>query len=57
MVGVLDVVNRATILTGQDFNLSPITGAAICFLVITIPMTRLTDWLVKRDAARMRADG
>ena len=57
VVGVLDVVNRATILKGQDFNLTYLTGAAICFLVITIPMTRLTDWLVKRDAARMRAYG
>jgi polar amino acid transport system permease protein len=55
VVGVLDVVNRATILKGQDFNLTYLTGAAICFLIITIPMTRLTDWLVKRDAARMRA--
>jgi polar amino acid transport system permease protein len=57
VVGVLDVVNRATILKGQDFNLTYLTGAAICFLIITIPMTRLTDWLVKRDAARMRAYG
>ncbi len=43
VVGVLDVVNRATILKGQDFNLTYLTGAAICFLIITIPMTRLTD--------------
>ena len=57
VVGVLDVVNRATILKGQDFNLTYLTGAAICFLIITIPMTRLTDYLVKRDAARMRAYG
>ena len=39
------------------FNLSPILGAGLCFLVITIPLARFTDWLVKRDAARMRAYG
>ena len=55
VVGVLDVVNTATILKGQYFNLSFMTGAALFFLVITIPLTRLTDYLVKRDQARMRA--
>ena len=49
VVGVLDVVNRATILKGTYFNLSSITGAAVCFLIITIPLTRFTDWLVARD--------
>ncbi len=57
VVGVLDIVNRATILKGQDFNLSYVTGAAVCFLIITIPLTRLTDYLVRRDQARMRAYG
>ena len=57
VVGVLDIVNRATILKGQDFNLSYLTGAAVFFLVITIPMTRLTDYLVVRDQRRMRAQG
>jgi polar amino acid transport system permease protein len=57
VVGVLDIVNRASILKGQDFNLSYVTGAAVCFLVITVPMTRFTDWLIKRDQARMRANG
>jgi hypothetical protein len=34
-----------------------VTGLGICFLVITIPMTRLTDYLVKRDQQRMHAGG
>lgn len=57
IVGVLDIVNRATILKGQDFNLSYMTGAAVAFLVITVPLTRLTDYLVRRDQARMHAGG
>jgi polar amino acid transport system permease protein len=55
VVGVLDIVNRATILKGTYFNLSFVTGAAVCFLIITIPLTRLTDFLIQRDQARMRA--
>jgi len=57
IVGVLDIVNRATILKGQDFNLSYMSGAALAFLVITVPLTRFTDFLVRRDQARMRAGG
>lgn len=57
IVGVLDIVNRATILKGQDFNLSYMSGAALAFLAITVPLTRFTDFLVRRDHARMRAGG
>jgi polar amino acid transport system permease protein len=55
VVGVLEIVNRATILKGTYFNLSFVTGAAVAFLIITIPLTRLTDYLIRRDQARMRA--
>jgi polar amino acid transport system permease protein len=55
VVGVLDVVNRATILKGEYFNLSFITGAAVFFLIVTIPLTRFLDYLIKRDQARTRA--
>jgi polar amino acid transport system permease protein len=55
VVGVLDIVNRATILKGAYFNLSFVTGAAVAFLIITVPLTRLTDYLIQRDQARMRA--
>jgi polar amino acid transport system permease protein len=57
IVGVLEIVNRATILKGTYFNLSFITGAAVFFLVVTIPLTRFTDYLIKRDQSRMRANG
>ena len=57
IVGVLEIVNRATILKGTYFNLSFITGAAVFFLVVTIPLTRLTDYLIKRDQSPMRANG
>ena len=53
-IGVLDALNVATVQAGNTFNYSPVIGVALCFLVITIPMTRLVDWLVERDRRRMR---
>jgi polar amino acid transport system permease protein len=57
VAGVLEGFNVARIYAGNNFNLSSVTGLGICFLVVTIPMTRLTDYLVKRDQQRMTAGG
>jgi polar amino acid transport system permease protein len=40
-----------------SFNFTPFVGAALCFLVITIPMTRFTDWLLERQRRRRMAGG
>ena len=37
------------------FNFTPVVGAAICFLAITLPLTRFTDWLVARQRKRRQA--
>ena len=55
VAGVLEGFNLARIYAGNHFNLSSVTGLGICFLVITIPMTRFTDYMVKRDQRRMQA--
>ena len=57
IIGVLDGFRRAQIYAGTEFNLTPFTVLALCYVVITFPMTRLTDRLLKRDTARMRAGG
>jgi polar amino acid transport system permease protein len=54
-IGLLEGFNRARIYAGNRFNLSPVVGLGLCFVVITIPMARLTDYLVERDQRRMRA--
>lgn len=54
-VGMLEVFQQAVLLKGRFFNLSPVTGAALCYLVITVPFTRLVDYLVKRDRERTSA--
>jgi polar amino acid transport system permease protein len=55
VIGVLDGFRRAQIYAGTYFNLTSFTGLALCFVVITIPMTRLTDRLLERDQRRMAA--
>jgi polar amino acid transport system permease protein len=55
VVGVLEGFRRAQIYSGTHFNLSSVTVLGLLFLVITIPMTRFTDYLLERDQRRMRA--
>jgi polar amino acid transport system permease protein len=57
IIGVIDGFRRAQIYAGQHFNLTSFTGLALCFVVITFPMTRFTDRLLKRDQRRMAARG
>ncbi len=57
VLGTLEAFNRARIYANTNANFSAFTGVALCFVVITIPLARLTDWLVERDQARMRANG
>jgi polar amino acid transport system permease protein len=48
---------RAQRASAGTFNFTPFVGAAVCFLVITIPMTRFTDWLLERQRRRRMAGG
>ncbi len=48
---------EAQISSAATFNFTPFVGAALCFLVITIPMTRFTDWLLERQRRRRQAGG
>jgi len=48
---------RAQRFSAGDFNFTPFVGAAVCFLIITIPMTRFTDWLLERQRRRRMAGG
>ncbi|HEX2053472.1 MAG TPA: amino acid ABC transporter permease [Actinomycetota bacterium] len=57
LIGVLEGFNRARIFSGNRFNLSPVVGLGLCFVIITIPMARLTDRLIEADQRKMRAAG
>ena len=52
---VAEAFLKGQIYQAGDFNFTPIVGVALCFLVITLPMTRLTDWLLSRQRRRRQA--
>jgi polar amino acid transport system permease protein len=52
VLGVRDAVREAQIYTARTFNYSSLIAAALLFLVATIPMARLTDYVTKRDRQR-----
>jgi polar amino acid transport system permease protein len=55
-IGVVELFRTAQIKQAANFNFTPYLAVALVFLVITLPLTRITDWLIARDAAR-RASG
>ena len=52
LLGPVEILRRSQIDTARLFNFTPYVGAAIVFLSLTIPMTRLADWLVSRQRRR-----
>jgi polar amino acid transport system permease protein len=55
-IGPIEAFRRAQIKVAADFDFTPYLAAALLFLLITIPMTRLTDWLVARERRRTMAN-
>lgn len=52
VLGVRDAVREAQIYTAQTFNYSSLIAAALLFLLATIPMARLTDYVARKDRER-----
>jgi len=57
VLGVVEVLNQASINEAADFNGTHYLVAATLFVAITIPLARFTDWLVARDRRRRQAAG
>jgi polar amino acid transport system permease protein len=57
LLGVAEAFNVSRSASTRLFNQTPIVVAGLCFLAVTIPQTRLVDWLTKRDQARLSAKG
>jgi polar amino acid transport system permease protein len=57
ILGLVDGFNQARGIAANAFNLSAVTIVAILFVLITIPQARLVDWLMERDAQRMKSGG
>ncbi len=52
VLGIRDAVREAQIYTARTFNYSSLIAAAFLFLIATIPMARLTDYMTKKDRER-----
>ncbi|MFN8168125.1 MAG: amino acid ABC transporter permease [Candidatus Nanopelagicales bacterium] len=57
VLGVYEGVRQAQIYTSESFNFTPFVVAAAIFLVVTIPLTRVTDRVLARAIARQNAQG
>ena len=55
VLGAIDAIRAAGIETAQSFNFTPYVVAGALFVALTIPLTRFTDWLTrKQDRARVQ---
>ena len=54
-IGVVEIFRTAQIEQAAYFNFTPYMVVALVFLVVTIPLTRLTDRLIARDRRRAAA--
>ncbi|MGH3422793.1 MAG: amino acid ABC transporter permease, partial [Streptosporangiaceae bacterium] len=55
VLGAIEANQAAQIYASTVFNYSSFTVAAILFLILTIPLARFTDHLIRRDQARRLA--
>lgn len=57
ILGPVEVLRAAQIEVSANFNYTPYVVAALLFVLLTLPLTRLTDWLQQRSARRRSASG
>ncbi len=55
ILGIVEAVQSAQIDAAQNFNDSGLVVAALLFLLMTVPLTRLTDRLIAKDRTRRLA--
>jgi polar amino acid transport system permease protein len=54
-IGIVEIFRTAQIIQAATFNYTPYVAVALVFLVVTIPLARLVDWLIARDRRRAAA--
>ena len=57
ILGVTDAVRAAQINASRTFNYTPYVVSAILFLLITIPLTRYIDQVIRRSSAKQNSEG
>ena len=56
-IGVVEIFRQSQINAQADFNFTPYLVTALVFIVLTIPLARITDWLVGRERDRRYGAG
>jgi polar amino acid transport system permease protein len=57
VIGAVEALQQANIDAAATFNFTPYLAAAVLFVAITIPLTRFTDYLIRRERSRRQAAG
>ena len=57
VIGLLEVVQVGRDIQAVEFNSSALTLGALMFLVVTIPLARLVDWMIARQQSRIGRGG
>ncbi len=57
LLGPVEAFRQSQIEVAATFNFTPYLVTALLFILLTIPLARLTDWLVLRDRRRQLALG
>ena len=55
LIGVLETFRQSQVNVAGSFNFTPYLATAMLFILITIPLARLTDWLIARERGRRQA--
>ena len=55
LIGPVEAFRESQIKVAASFNFTPYLATALLFILLTIPLARLTDWLVARDRRRQLA--
>jgi polar amino acid transport system permease protein len=56
-IGVVEIFRQSYIKQAGSFNFTPYMATALVFIIVTIPLARLTDWLIARDRRHQAAGG
>ncbi len=57
LIGPVEAFRQSQIDVAATFNYTPYVCTAILFILLTIPLARLTDWLIARERKRQLAGG
>jgi polar amino acid transport system permease protein len=55
LIGVLETFRRSQVDVAGAFDYTPYLATALLFVALTIPLARLTDWLINRERRRREA--